>query len=946
MTEAALKTAEDSVVSMIGASFSGTTPAEPAAEAYEGEKFDFDAAFQTKIAALTLRDNQFMRRMSSIVRPEFFENAGEAALVNIALRHFQRYGAVPDNASMATAIRDDVAAKIIRKDVVPLVVSSRKEILAADLSNAEYIEDKVVQFARHQALGEALIKCVDLREKGQFEKAEQVVKAAIEIGVSEEGDAYDYFERIKERTEVRLEKASGKRPPQGITTGIPKMDEILYHRGWGRRELTTIMGGAKAGKCVTRDTLIFTGEGLAEIGKFVPADLKADTFKEHVMPVLGMNGMELTSHVYNSGLTPTIRVKTAHGLSIEGTHHHPMLTLSEDGKHVWKNLDEIKLGDFIVGQRGNRIYGSSVGLSAAVQAASRRQIESKRADAMGAITLPSSMTPELAEWLAMVVAEGYCGDKGAISFTQKDEVILQRFVDLTKSLFGMDAGVVRHKSKTACARVQSVCLQAYLEALGLSWGASASKVIPESVLRAPRDCVLAFLRALLGLEGNVRAVSSAKVAYDLTMASKTIIRQAQMLLLNEGVIANYSEREGCATNGIGIVRPYYRLQVSGSRNLIGLQAIGLYEARKDAVLATAVAKDATARDWLPNQRGLVGKVMAEFQACGLSLKSAFDPSFARALRCASSDRAGQVRHLTYALAEKLLQAVERHGVRGEGCDRLRELANGHYFYAEVREIEQGYAETVDLTVPGTHSFFANGLVSHNTTALINFAKSAALASKNVLYATLEVGAPIISDRLDASIAEVVMKELQDKSHTVQEKILEVYDKKVGKLIMHEYPSGTMTPNMLRALLDRYKSPGRNRDGSIRPPIEFDLVVVDYADIMAPNHRYSDVIENSKSIYVDLRAIAFDYNCAVLTATQTNREGYKSVVAKAEHVSEDFNKVRTVDLMISINKTEEEAARGEARLYFAASRNQESGFTIVIKQNLAMMQFCQSILRVE
>lgn len=481
MTAAALKVAEDSVVSMIGASFSGATPATTVAEAYEGEQFDFDAAFQTKIAALTLRDNQFMRRMSSIIRPEFFENAGEAALVNIALRHFTRYGAVPDNASMTMAIRDDAAAKVIRKDVIPLVIAARKEVLHADLSNAEYIEDKVVQFARHQALGEALIKCVDLREKGQFEKAEQVVKAAIEIGVSEEGDAYDYFERIKERTEVRLEKASGKRPPQGITTGIPKMDDILYHRGWGRRELTTIMGGAKAGK---------------------------------------------------------------------------------------------------------------------------------------------------------------------------------------------------------------------------------------------------------------------------------------------------------------------------------------------------------------------------------------------------------------------------------------------------------------------------------TTALINFAKAAALAGKNVLYATLEVGAPIISDRLDASIAEVVMKELQDKSHTVQEKILEAYDKKVGKLIMHEYPSGTMTPNMLRALLDRYKSPGRCRDGSVRPPIEFDLVVVDYADIMAPNHRYSDVIENSKSVYVDLRAIAFDYNCAVLTATQTNREGYKSAVAKAEHVAEDFNKVRTVDLMISINKTEEEAARGEARLYFAASRNQESGFTIVIKQNLAMMKFVEAVLRVE
>lgn len=116
--------------------------------------------------------------------------------------------------------------------------------------------------------------------------------------------------------------------------------------------------------------------------------------------------------------------------------------------------------------------------------------------------------------------------------------------------------------------------------------------------------------------------------------------------------------------------------------------------------------------------------------------------------------------------------------------------------------------------------------------------------------------------------------------------------------------------------------------------------------MAPNHRTNDPIENSKTVYVDLRALGFKHNLAVLTATQTNREGYKATVAKAEHVSDDFNKVRTVDLMISINSTEEERLAGEARLYFAASRNQESGFTIHIKQDLARMKFIESIVRIE
>lgn len=477
MAEVTTSATEGSVVKMIGASFSG---AGPVTEPVEIEHFDFDAGFQSKVAAFAVRDDEFMRRVHHLLRPEFFENVGEAALVNIALRHFQKYRCVPDPTSMVLAIKDDVAAKIIRKDITPMVVSARKDILAAELRNREYVEDKVVEFVRHQALGAALMQSIDLREKGQFDKIEALVKQAIEIGLNEDGDAYDYFDRIEDRTEQRLDAAAGKRPPQGITTGVHKMDEVLYHRGWGRKELATIMGGAKAGK---------------------------------------------------------------------------------------------------------------------------------------------------------------------------------------------------------------------------------------------------------------------------------------------------------------------------------------------------------------------------------------------------------------------------------------------------------------------------------TTALINFAKSASLAGFNVLYVTLEVGSKIIGDRLDACLSDTLMKELGDKIHDVHDRI-QALGAKAGKLIIHEFPSGTLSSSMLRKLIDRYKSPGLAAGGGTRPATKFDMVVVDYADIMAPNFRTQDPIENSKSVYVDLRAIAFEENVAMLTATQTNREGYKAAVAKAEHVAEDFNKVRTVDLMISINKTEEEAARGEARLYFAASRNQEAGFSIVIKQDLAMMQFIQQVLRIE
>lgn len=483
----ALQAAEEAVVAMVGAVMSGASPSPmPTASAPEitlgGDKFEFDAEFQTKVATHAVRNLDFMRKTAHLLKPDYFENAGEAAMVNIALRYYERYQSVPTALIAKTMLAEDITNKVIRSEIKPVAVEAFKAVFdkGADLSDANPIAERVAEFAQHSAIGAAILQAVDLLDKKQFSKIKEKVKAACEVGLNTDGEEYDYFAKIEERTAERFDRKMGKMPPTGITTGHSAIDQLLYHRGWGKKELSVILGGAKSGK---------------------------------------------------------------------------------------------------------------------------------------------------------------------------------------------------------------------------------------------------------------------------------------------------------------------------------------------------------------------------------------------------------------------------------------------------------------------------------TTALINFAKAAVLSGKNVLYVTCEVAAKIISERMDATMSDTMIKELTDKMKEVQGKISAIMPR-AGALKIAEYPSGTLTPSMLRSLIERYKSPMMLPDGTVRPAIQFDMIVVDYADIMAPDHRTQDSIENSKGVYLALRAIAMEENVAMLTATQTNREGFKSTVAKAEHVADDFNKVRTVDIMISINVTDEERAAGEARLYFAASRNQEGGFTIFIKQELAKMKFIASIVRIE
>ena len=219
-------------------------------------------------------------------------------------------------------------------------------------------------------------------------------------------------------------------------------------------------------------------------------------------------------------------------------------------------------------------------------------------------------------------------------------------------------------------------------------------------------------------------------------------------------------------------------------------------------------------------------------------------------------------------------------------------------------------------------------------ALADFAIAASMAGHNVLVITLEVSAQIYTDRFDSNISEYRMDELVAQSANIETKI-KASMANAGCLKIHEYPPDTCTPSMVRRLIDKYRARG----------IMFDMLVVDYLDIMAPDYRAHDPIQDSKSVWLGMRKLAKEEHIATLSATQTNRDGARSKVSKDTDVAEDFNKIRIADLVLSINRDEEEEKNGEARLYFAASRNQAGGITIKIKQDMERMKFIKQVINI-
>lgn len=222
------------------------------------------------------------------------------------------------------------------------------------------------------------------------------------------------------------------------------------------------------------------------------------------------------------------------------------------------------------------------------------------------------------------------------------------------------------------------------------------------------------------------------------------------------------------------------------------------------------------------------------------------------------------------------------------------------------------------------SLLMGGAKSTKSFNLTSFAGAAVLAGHNVLLVTLENSKEVQATRLDAYFSEIGMSEHLRSPHGVAGKITALASSgKMGTLRIREFPTGTFRPKDFDRLIDDYKVKG----------ITFELVVIDYLDIMAPDRSYDSPIEASKEIYTRCRGIASREGFGLLSATQTNREGNKAATATGTHVAEDFNRVRIADVVISVNRTEDEKKAGKARLYIALARNATDGITLFVSQDL-------------
>src|SRR5256712_303209 len=451
-------------------------------------------------------------------------------------------------------------------------------------------------------------------------------------------------------------------------------------------DLVCAKGPAGTGKCIATDSLVLTDRGVLAIGS-LGVGLEPDEADSIGLTVHGLDGKEPAALVYCGGETDTLRITTRFGDTIETTPEHPLLVRTPEGALEWRRADELSVGDALALQRGQRMFGERTQVDFFYDRKSPQ--DHSRRLAIG------HLDEQLAYFIGILTGDGSLTARNRIGLSSTEPEVIAAFKN-TAHRFNLN--VLLNYNQRFDGRDQpnrviaSSQLYQLLGYLGVPATTAPHKYVPSSILAAPEAIVRAFLRGLYDTDGSIERNN----VVSLTLTSERLIREVQILLLNLGIVASKGLKRGRYRG-----RPHmsHRLVIAGEEVERFFDRVGFGVSRKCSLVRPR-ARNANV-DLVP----FVGpQLIAAIRSTTLTHE----------LHGRFGDYRGGRRRPTYAKLGELVAILESRQADPGLLAPLQEVLKRQLVYLQVVSIVPGRAPVYELTVPGSHTFVANGFINHNS----------------------------------------------------------------------------------------------------------------------------------------------------------------------------------------------------------------------------------------
>jgi replicative DNA helicase len=202
-----------------------------------------------------------------------------------------------------------------------------------------------------------------------------------------------------------------------------------------------------------------------------------------------------------------------------------------------------------------------------------------------------------------------------------------------------------------------------------------------------------------------------------------------------------------------------------------------------------------------------------------------------------------------------------------------------------------------------------------TTLLTKFANTAYNQGHNVVQIFFEDNPGNIKRKHYTIWSEIAPDDQPEFAEIVKEKVTEAQSRSKGSIKLLKLPSDNITVSEIKSKIRKFNSEG--------PKV--DLLLIDYVDCISPERStFGEEWKGEGSIMRQIEAMTSEFEMAIWTATQGNRESISSEVVTGDQMGGSIKKAQIAHVILSIGKTLEQKEHNLATLTLLKSRIGKDG----------------------
>jgi replicative DNA helicase len=278
----------------------------------------------------------------------------------------------------------------------------------------------------------------------------------------------------------------------------------------------------------------------------------------------------------------------------------------------------------------------------------------------------------------------------------------------------------------------------------------------------------------------------------------------------------------------------------------------------------------------------------------------------------------------YSKIEEIIQKALQVGIQGDEATDVFHDIDGALEKDSRHPIPTGIVG-IDKLLEGGLGRGELGVVlaptgTGKTTLLTKMANTAYNWNYNVVQIFFEDNPSNIKKKHYTIWSEIAPSDQHEAQDEVKEKVKSAQERSTGSIKLLKLPSDNITISEIKSKLRKMISDGFN----------IDLLLIDYVDCISPERStFGEEWKGEGSIMRSLESMTGEFNIAIWTATQGNRESISSEVVNSDQMGGSIKKAQIAHVILSIGKTMEQKEHNLATLTLVKSRIGRDG---VIFQN--------------